>query len=689
MSKIQLYIGTDLLDFNGKVNVKRQVNDYRNPSIGGNVTSYTLDVPLTRTNRPLLGFIDDIRSRVEVTETARLVADGMEIIQGKLRVLRANTNRCVIIIEGNDWMNDISGVSIQDLSWAGGDAHTFTAANVLASWTAGAGAFYRYPLINFGITISEGYGSGGTELYPADFYPMFNIAGIVTKLFLDAGYTLDGSGFFAGAFGQALYLLAKPVVAVTEFLEDKLMDVYVDDDSDNYDSDLTGGGAPASVSIDAIVDFDAKTTDEGNDFNTSNNTYIVPATGTYRFQAQIKVYSTMNQVGGSWTVTSLSLDFAIRSNDVDLVSVVSSSNDAFDAGNETYLIDTGYIYLESGDDIDCYLNMTVNGTNDTGGSLTAELYVMNGAAISFFNNVWGEQNLWPGKGYSITPAEFLPDIDGLDLLRGLREFANLRFWMDRNNRTAYIETSNDFYGSTVIDWSDKIDYSQLPVMEVISSNYKEKQKFLWKADAADRAYIDEVAVNGIPFTKELTLSSEYIQAGFTDRENRAFYATVNADMLQIGHSDQYKVARIYGNQEDATTRPFPADRAKSWQPRLLEWQGLVALTVGNFDWMETPSDLTPTNYTTFPRGATPDMNDMFDDYMLKDWRRIEKNKIVTVTLKLTSAEIMKFMTVVGTAANEGFRATYIVNIEGIDMTFIVSGIVTDGDRVKAELIQKM
>ena len=88
--------------------------------------------------------------------------------------------------------------------------------------------------------------------------------------------------------------------------------------------------------------------------------------------------------------------------------------------------------------------------------------------------------------------------------------------------------------------------------------------------------------------------------------------------------------------------------------------------------------------------ATPDMSDMYDEYLLKDWNRIEKNKIVTVTLVLTPAEIMKFMTVVGTAPwNEGFRATYKLNIEGVDMFFICSKIITDGDRVQAEFIQKM
>ena len=66
MSKTQLYIGSTLLDFNDEVNVKRQVNDYRDMGIGSSVITYTLNIPLTKVNRVALGFIDDVRSRVRL-----------------------------------------------------------------------------------------------------------------------------------------------------------------------------------------------------------------------------------------------------------------------------------------------------------------------------------------------------------------------------------------------------------------------------------------------------------------------------------------------------------------------------------------------------------------------------------------------------------------------------------------------
>lgn len=688
MSKIQLYIGTDLLDFNERVNVKRQVNDYRNPAVGGNVTSYTLKIPLTRKNRPLLGFIDDVRSRAEVTEQARLIADGMEIIRGKMRILRANSDRCTVIIEGNDWVADIAGISIKDLSWAGGDEHIFTSANIEGSWTAAVGAFYRYPLINFAELVSGDTGSGGSTVYPYDFYMAWNIQDIVTKMLLDAGYTLEGSGFFATTFGRALYILGAGRPVENDFISGKNLKVYVTNDTDNQDSALIGGGGSEGLSLAQTLDFNSEDEDEGEDFNIGTGRYTVPVTGTYRFQNEVDIFCTFNRVGGSWTPTANSVEVSIRKNGTtDIEKVTNNNITALDSGNNVYSLDTGFVHLEAGDTIETYIDIQASGTNDTGGALTAFLFITNGINTSYMQNVWSEQNLWPGIGRTISPSEYLPDMDSVELLKALKEAFNLRFWVDRNNKTVYAETSNDFYGSTVIDWSDKIDYSRSPELEVLASNYKKNQKFRWLPASGDNAYTNFVSANGIPFEKHLVLDSEYVKAGTDERVNPVFAPTITGVMAQIGHQE---VPRIFGSAEFvSSSRPYPAFRAKNWEPRIMEWKGLVAMPNGQFNYYDEISDTTPVNYTTFPSMETPDMNDMFDEYFLKDWSRIENNKIVPCTLKLTPSEIMKFMTVVGTAANEGFRATYKVNIEGIDMYYLVASIVTDGDRVKAELIQKL
>lgn len=692
MSKLDIYIGTGRVDFAGELNVKRQVSDYRDLDIGSINKSYTLDLPLTNNNISLLKRFTDIRSREEVTDVARIYSNGVEIIAGKLRILSGARPYVRAIIDADDWAGTISGVSIKDLSWVSGDQHTFNNTNILGSWTAAAGAFYRYPLINFGELVSEGFGLSGTLIYPYDLYPMWQIETIVTKIINAAGYALDASGFFSQTFGRALYLLSAPKPNEQNFITQKELSVYVDDTADNYDDNTIGGGSTAGVSFAQVLVCHAETTDEGADYSTASNKYTVPETGTYRFQAQITVFCTFNDdPDDDWNVVSNSLDWNIRKNGGPTIITASESGATlFNTGSAVFTLDTGYIHLVAGDYIEVYVDAQAVGQNKTGGSLTAYLYLMDGAAVSFFNCVWSEQNLWPGIGKTIGPGEYLPDMDCIDFLKGLKQAFNLRFWIDVNNKKAYIATSNDFYGTTVIDWTDKIDYSSMPQIDAIVSNYNRVQWLKWIGDEGDAAFVNYVSANGEPYTKKIELDSEYALPGSNDRINNVFASTILGEMLQVGHWQNYKVPRIFGAGEFVSDlRPYPAIRSNTWTPRILQWMGMVDLTVGNFNWAEDVNDTSPTNYTTFPSVQTPDMSDMYDDYLLKDWRRIEKNKLVTCTVKIPMSDWVKFNTVVSSGANEGFRATYKLNIEGVDMYFLLTKITTNGDLVKCEFVQKM
>ena len=695
MSKVDLYIGTDLLDFSEEINVKRQVKDYRDTSLGSTNKSYTLQIPLTAANKKILQHVQDVRSRGQVSDQGRIVVDGMEIIRGKVRILRAAGEVARTIIEADDWLDGISGKSIKSLSWDSGDEHTFSKTNVQNSWTAAAGALYRYPMFNFAELLSGDYGAGGSDLYIYDFYPMWNIATIVEKLINDAGYTLASGGFFASTFGQALYLLSAPDLLADELIQGKNLEVYVDQNSDNQADQSIAGLTFGYVALTpGTMVIDGEEEDEGSDFSTLTHQYTVPEDGHYRFQAKIEVTSTQNILPTTWSVQENYLTWSIRKNSTDDLAasgalISTSSPHLFDANNE-FTLDTGYVALEAGDKIEVYITRCESGaTNDTPVSQTASINITQDLTNSYLKAVWSERNLWPAKGNTISPSDLLPDLDGQDFLKGLRDMANLRFWVDGMNKTVYIETANDFYGSTVIDWRDKIDYNEEIEQEIIASNYKETQKLQYKPDANDKAYSNEVSANGVPFQKIVTLTNEYRKPGSEDRENGVFSPTPLGDMPQIGHWSYRKVPRIFGNAEFVGGgRQYPAERSKSWEPRILEWKGMVALTNGTWDWVGEFGS-SSSGYTTFPSAETPDMNDMYTDYWLKDWARIDNNKIVTVTLKLTPSEIMKFHTVVGTPENEGFRAIYLLNIEGVDMYFLDCKLTTDGDRVKCEFIQDL
>ena len=691
MSQTNIYLGISLLDFTGPLNVKRQINDYRDTDIGSAAKSYTIDIPLTPANALILKHINDIRSREEVSDEARIVIDGSEVLRGKFRVLSLNSQVAKSIVEADDWIDDVKGISIRDLSWVGGDDHTFTAANVENSWGAGAGAFYRYPLINFAALYSEDF-EADADMYPYDFYSMWSIEDIVTKIFAESGYTVAGGSFFSGTFGRALYIFSAPIPRDEDFITNKGLLVYVDDNTDNRDSALVAGSASDSVAVNTVLVIEGEVTDEGADFSTGTYRYTAAEDGTYRFQAQVKFQCSANVTPGDWLVTAQSITWSIRKNTTPLESFTDTETNPPEptlfAGGNVYNLDTGWIFLEASDFIDVHINVSCTATNTTGGELTLDLFALQAVGNCFLQATWDERNLWPGIGQTISPTVFLPDIDTLAFLKGLKDAFNLRFWMDRPNRTIYIETADDFLGSTVVDYTNKIDYSEELSREVVASKYNKTQRFKWIPDNEDKAYSNYVNEFGTPFEKVLTLTSEYLMPGTNIRQNSIFSPTVLGYMNQIAHFSSL-VPRIFGSEDFVATKNYPAYRPKAWLTRIFEWKGLVNLTTGSFDYFEDIEDGTPTNYTTFPSVVTPDMSDMYDDYWLKDFRRIDKNKLAIVVLNLTPREIIPFSTVVGTAANEGFRATYKLNIEGIDMYFYMTRITTDGDRVKCEFMQKL
>ena len=165
---IKLYIGSDLADFNEVFNVMFSVGDVRN-SDGSNDKTYTLNLPLTSTNKRLLGFINEIDVRTEIDKTGRLYLNDMLIISGKIIITKYTEYFINIIITTDDWMDDLANLRLIDLDLSAYD-FTFTKAKVEDSWSA-TYPMYRYPMINFGALTSGENGVSATWL-PNDFIPM-------------------------------------------------------------------------------------------------------------------------------------------------------------------------------------------------------------------------------------------------------------------------------------------------------------------------------------------------------------------------------------------------------------------------------------------------------------------------------------------------------------------------------------
>lgn len=646
---INLYIGTELADFNEVFNVVYSIGDVREIGFGSNNKTYTLNIPLTKTNKRLLKFINVPGGRTEITSIARLYLNDILIMQGKLRILGSNDYSARCIIEANDWIDNLNNKKLSDLDLSAYN-YTFDNTNVVNSWTASY-PFYRYPFIWFGQLQSLSWATG---YWPTDFIPMWQITSLISAILTP--YTIS-STILGTAYLKDLYLLANEKQYPDVFITKKGLNVSVASTSDNYNSN-TGSGPTLSATINKNVVFNTETTDEGSDFVT--DTYTVPETGTYRFQASITMFN--NAYGNpGLTITQENFTLDIKKN--------GSSIAGYDAGaysgtelidGKTASIDTYYQHFEAGDTITVALYVRVIASLST--SQTITIYA---TLAGYFKNVWGQANKCIGVGKTIHPDEMMPDISQLDFLSAIRDIFNLRFFFDKSRQVMYIENWDSFLSSTVIDLTSFIDNADFP-FELIAPNYNKTQTFKWQDDKSDKAYEKYLMSYPSPGQKSIVLNSGYCKSGELIRENLlSGIVTGTTGTTAITAEDEFDMATY--------------QRLTNFAPRIVHWDGVSA----GLDWYYNGA-----HKTDYPKISNIDWNTIYSNYLQKFFHYIDKGKIYTVSMKLKTGMLTEFMTVVNTATSEGFRPTYKIKIKGEYYYFFLQKITTDGVMGELELVLK-
>jgi len=687
MSKSELIIGAEKLEFTEDVQATMQVYDFRDLEIGNTFKSFSFKIPMSAANRKILNFPDLLSSVINIPSQAKLNVQGFELIRGQLQVLNTEESFIKALINGDDWVNEIAGKSIKDLDWQSSDNHILNKTNIVNSWSAGAGAFYRYPLINRGQIHSQ-ENAADADLYTPDFIPMYNIGDILEKIFEDANYTVDTGHFFNTTEGAKLYILSRSVAKLASYIQGKAIFARTNDRTDNYTINSHPSETNDYVELTKSdgIRFDADIIDEAGAW--ANDAYTAPETGTYRFKAKVRVQS-FHVIYSQYTNHYQEWTLQFQQNEVFIGQQVSGSGSSEFGTNSGTLygeleIDSGWMHLKEGDEINLY-GYFLSSAYNTGVTEDVELYILDSDEC-YIQTVFDDRCREHGQNKSIIPEEYLPDIDSVTFLKGIKELYNLVFWIDKMNRKVYCFTYDDFIGSVITDWSDRIDMSKKPTFDVIAAKYKETQFLKYKPDDEDRAYTDYVAASGSPFTKSITLDATSVESGRDELENSVFAPTVTGNMPQIGHTSG-KIIRIFGSGELLSGKQYPETKADSWEPRILKWEGTEALTTGSFDFFENLSYLSSTNYTNFPKATTPDFADIYASYLTSRYKLINNSKVLKARVYLLPGEISKLIT--GGDANEGFRGLYKLRIYDQEGLFILTKIETNGLLAVCEFVQKV
>ena len=670
MSRVSLYIGTELADFNEAFNVLFSIGDIRDLSFGNTNRSYTLNLPLTKTNKRLLKFINQVDVKSEPSDLGRMYLYEMLIISGNIKVIGSDDYYAKIIISSDEWIDSLKNARMVELDLSSHD-HALNNANVEDSWTASYPA-YRYPMINFGGLVSGEYGSSA-NWYPNDFIPMISLVTIINKML--EPYTVSSS-WIGTSFVKDLFILAREVISNDNFIRNKNLEVAVALVSDNYDTETILAFDTSLAWLNAVnCIFDTETQDEGNDWST--DTYTVPEDGTYRFKASLTLYNDA-PANPNVTINTETVTISIIRDRAAVETVLASVTAGAYTGTELindiiYPLDTLYWDMEAGDTVFVRLNISCNATNDVGSSQDISIGVLN--SVSTFENVWGLANKYAGIGKNISLEEMLPDMLQIDFLAAIKDLFNLRFWTDKNRQVIYIEPWDSFVSSTVVNLTQYVDYENIP-SELISKNYYKTIRLKFKDDESDDAYNEYLKLNEIgPGYKDISMTSLFAKDGEEVREH-PFSSLITGWNASISEYTT-DTPRIWNTVPIAPFNMF--DRKTGFNTRIVEWKGLTAGISWYYEGV---------NKTTYPKIEGLDFASLYSDYWLKLFHYIDKGKILPVRMKINPAYLTQFMTVVDTAVNEGFRPTYKITIKGIDNYFFMQSITTDGEMAEIELILK-
>lgn len=131
---IKFYIGSELLDFNEEFNVMFSIGDINNLSFGNANKSYTLNIPLTKTNRKILKFITDPSVKTEIASIGRLYIGELLVMAGTVYFMGYNGNSAQVILKSDDWIDALKDKKMTSLDLSAYD-HLFTSQNVVDSWS--------------------------------------------------------------------------------------------------------------------------------------------------------------------------------------------------------------------------------------------------------------------------------------------------------------------------------------------------------------------------------------------------------------------------------------------------------------------------------------------------------------------------------------------------------------------------
>jgi hypothetical protein len=418
--------------------------------------------------------------------SARIEIDGLQIMKGVLRLLEivhvdgAIEYECALFGELGGFINALGNKRLEDLDFSAYD-HTYSYANIVASWNTSGSTSYCYPLIDYGNVSTD-----KINFQYKTFKPALFVREYLDKIFTGSGYTYECDLFNTSDFRKLV------VPNNSKQLTKQTSEVLrLSTDIGQFLNDSTS------------VDFVSYENKSGSLFTAASGDTAFIYNGTNPLTTTLSI-----EILGEYSLARGAFSLSVTKNGV----AISGSNQIYDDTDSLYYNKTLSVSLVTND---------VLRVRSTGSLEAGDFIDVTSSFVNVINNVATTSNVELGDAMVINDT--IPKgIFQKDFVTSIMKMYNLLIVEDKyKTNHLVIKPYVDFYTGTIVDWSDKLDHSKAIKIKPMSEINARYYNFKYKQDndfynedyrkKFNEGYGDRVYDNGLEFAKD-TESVEIIFA---------------------------------------------------------------------------------------------------------------------------------------------------------------------------------
>jgi hypothetical protein len=477
------------------------IDDLQNIDSKSTSFTKTIVLPGTANNNKLLGNIFDFNNanfdnpldpnvlanfNAARNASARIEIDGLQIMKGVLRLLEIIhvdghiEYECALFGELGGFINALGNKRLEDLDFSAYN-HTYSYANIVASWNTTGSTGYCYPLIDYGNVSTD-----KVNFQYKTFKPALFVREYLDKIFTGSGYTYECDLFNTSNFRKLIVpnnskQLTKQTSEVLRLTTD------------------VGQFLNESTSTD-FISYENKS---GSLFTAASGDTAFIYNGTNPLTTTLSI-----EIIGSYELARGAFSISVTKNGVS----ISGSNQIYSGSDSLYYNKTLSVSLATND----VLRVRSTGSLDSGDFIDVET-----SFVNVINNVATTSNVELGDTMVI--KDTIPKgIFQKDFVTSIMKMYNLMIVEDKfKTNHLVIKPYVDFYTGTIVDWSDKLDHSKAIKIKPMSEINARYYNFKYKQDndfynedyrkKFNEGYGDIIYDNGLEFAKD-TESVEIIFA---------------------------------------------------------------------------------------------------------------------------------------------------------------------------------